>query len=178
VGLLSCFVILGTSNKVRSYLEAIGTLYTANVFSLKGTRGINAFKSVVPIPQWQMIHHIHVSTMFLTPQRHMPAHGHFPPDNFRDWPIACQILKEMQSLRSLHVQLIMWDIEKCDGSGSIDDDSLTSILTPLNQITVPAFKVEMNISISNGVLASLGHLTFVPVVKERPFNHMLTPISY
>jgi hypothetical protein len=84
----------------------------------------------------------------------------------------------MQALHSLHVQMIVSDIEKCDSSGSIDNDSLTSVLAFLNRNTVPAFKVEMNIPIPDDVLANLGHLTFVPVMKERPFNHTLTPISY
>jgi hypothetical protein len=115
--------------------------------------------------------------MFLTLKRHMPAHGQFPLDNFREWPIACRNLKDVEALRSLHIQISVWDTEKCDGSGSIDDDSLTSILAPLNRITILAFEFEMNIPISDGVLPNLGHLTFVPVVKQRPFNHMLTPIS-
>jgi hypothetical protein len=68
--------------------------------------------------------------MFLTIKRHMPAHGQFPLDNFREWPIACRNLKDMEALRSLHVKMIVWDTEKCDGSGSIDDAPLLLFWRP------------------------------------------------
>jgi hypothetical protein len=163
---------------ICSYLESIEIIYTANTFSLKGTRGITAFKSVIPPPQWQMIRRVHISTMFLTPKRIMPAHGYFPPENFSQWPMVCQTLKDMQALRSLCIEMIVWDIEYCDGSGSVDDESLAFILEPLNRVVVPVFEVELNIPIPDVVLTKLGQITFNLVVKQRPFNHGLTPISF
>jgi hypothetical protein len=176
--MISRLMHIETSNKLHSYIEAIEVLYKANIFSLKGTRGITAFKSVTPLPQWQVIRHIHVSTMFLTPGRHMPAHKHFPPDNFTQWPITCQTLNEMQGLRSLRIEMIVRDIEYRNGSGSVDDDSLVYILEPLNRISVPIFEVGMNMPIPDGVLAKLGKLTFIPIVRQRSFNNRLTRLTF
>jgi hypothetical protein len=158
-------------------LEAVGILYTANTFSLKGTRGVTAFQSVTPPPQWQMIRHMHISTLFLAPKEYMPAHKHFPPENFNQWPNTCRTLNEMQGLRSLRIEIIIWDFYR-KGSAFVDSTSLEHVLEPLNQIVVPFFEVEMNLAIPDVVLAKLGQLAFVFVEQERPVNHVLLNLSY
>jgi hypothetical protein len=48
----------------------------------------------------------------------------------------------------------------------------------LNQIIVPVFEVEMNMSIPDVVLARLGQLTFTFVEKHREVNRIILDISY
>jgi hypothetical protein len=158
-------------------LEAIGILYTANTFSLKGTRGVTAFKSITPLLQWQMIRHMHISTLFLAPKDYMPAHKHFPPENFSQWPDTCRTLNKMQGLRSLRIEIIVWDFYR-KGSAFVDNMSLGHVLEPLNQITVPFFEVEMNLPIPDVVLERLGQLAFIFVERERPVNRILLDLSY
>jgi hypothetical protein len=169
---LSYFVVIGAADKVRSYLEAIDIMYTANVFSLKGTCGLTAFESVVPMPQWQMIRHLHISTIFLTPKAVMPARKHFPPEDFSQWPLACRTLRDMRGLRLLQIEIIVRDFER-RGSAFVDNESLELILEPLSHISVPLFEVEMNMPMPETLLAKLGHFPFKLAVKQRPYNRLV-----
>jgi hypothetical protein len=153
------------------------TLYTANVFSVKGTIGLTTFQSITPLPQWQKIRRLHLSTMFLTPEEAMPAHKHFPPESFSQWTNACETLVEMRGLRSLQIEMTVRDLMR-KGPAFVDDESLELILKPLNQIIVPVFEVEMNMSIPDVVLARLGQLTFTFVEKHREVNRIILDISY
>jgi hypothetical protein len=119
---------------------------------------------------------MHISTLFTTPRRIMPAHKHFPPEDFSQWPNTCRTLNEMQGLRTLRIELIVWDFLR-KGSAFVDDLSLKDILEPLNEIVVPHFEVEMNLSIPDAVLARLGQLAFVFVERERPVNRSLLNLS-
>jgi hypothetical protein len=154
-------------------METIDTLYTANIFSVKGTIGLTTFESVAPPSQWQMIRHLHISTLFLTPKEVMPAHQHFPPDNFTQWPASCHTLKNMRGLRSLQIEIIVWDFHR-KGSAFVDEESLELIFEPLNCISVPYFEVEMNMQMPDSLLAKLGQITFNLVVRQRPFDHVVT----
>lgn len=99
----------------------------------------------------------------------------FPPDNYREWTASCAILKEMHGLRSLHVDIIVWDTHKREDPTIADDDALISFLQPLNRISAPFFEVEMNMTLPEVVLESLGKLKFTLVVKRRPYERRLFP---
>ncbi|KAF1962962.1 hypothetical protein CC80DRAFT_461435 [Byssothecium circinans] len=161
----------------RIYLEAIDILYTANTFSLKGGRGISAFNSVTPQPQWHQIRYLHVSTIFLTPQRYWPEHKRwFPPDNYCQWPTSCATLQNLRGLRSLHVEIIVWDTFEREDATAVEEDALISILEPLNHVSAPVFDIEMNMAMPETVLERLGKLTFTLVVKSRPYDRVLFPL--
>ncbi|KAF2463883.1 uncharacterized protein BDR25DRAFT_272402 [Lindgomyces ingoldianus] len=160
----------------RIYLEAIHILYTANTFSLKGARGILAFNSVTPQPQWHQIRYLNVSTIFLTPQRYWPEHERFPPDNYCQWSTSCETLQNLRGLRSLHVEIIVWDTHEREDSTAVEDDALVSILEPLNHVSAPLFEIEVNIAIPETVLERLGKRTFTLVVKSRPYDRILFPL--
>ncbi|KAH4227128.1 hypothetical protein HBI06_105060 [Parastagonospora nodorum] len=157
----------------RIYLEAIDLLYTANKFSVKGSRGISAFNAVTPKPQWHQIRYLNISTMFLTPQRYWPNHDAFPPDNYREWSTSCALLQSLHGLRSLQVEIIVWDTFERNDPAAIEDDALTFILEPLNNISAPLFEVEMNMALPKSVLERLGKLSYTLVVRHRPYDDVL-----
>jgi hypothetical protein len=158
-----------------SYSEAIDILYTANHFSVKGGRGLIEMKAVIPTPQWQMIRHLSVSTMFMAPCIYFPGSESFPPDNYQRWSQACQVLQKLRHLRSLYVEINMWDGMDLNNATGADDDSLIAILGPLCHVTAVDFRVELNLDIPITVHAKLNNPTFTVVVKQRPYNTVAFP---
>ena len=133
-------------------------------------------RSVVPTIQWHVIHNLHVSTMFLAPKRYWPAHEMFPPDNYKQWSEGCQAQEDLRGLHSLRLEIIVWDTHDQKDAAAVEDDSLVSILEPLNRVTAPLFEVEMNLAIPKTVQKRLGTLAFMVVVKQRPYNTIVFPI--
>ncbi|KAF1954804.1 hypothetical protein CC80DRAFT_549985 [Byssothecium circinans] len=156
----------------RIYLEAIDILYSSNHFSLKGSRGIAAFKSVAPRFQWEKIRHVHISTIFLTPQISYPAYKHFPPDDYTQWPQACAILGNLYGLRSLQFEITIKDTSELLRA-PVEWDTVKTILEPLVHISCPIFEVAMNIVVPDSVLAGFGRLPFTLTVHERQIDHLL-----
>ncbi|KAH3964650.1 hypothetical protein HBH70_126260 [Parastagonospora nodorum] len=157
----------------RIYLEAIHVMYTANKFSVKGGRGISAFHSVTPQPQWHQIRHLNISTIFLTPQRYYPDEEWFPPDNYRQWPTSCALVQSLHGLRSLQVEIIVYYTHDHQNTAAVEEDAILRILEPLNHVSAPLFEVEMNVAVPETVLEKLGTLAFTLVVRNRPFNDSL-----
>ncbi|KAH3914110.1 hypothetical protein HBH56_098890 [Parastagonospora nodorum] len=157
----------------RIYLEAINVMYTANKFSVKGARGIEAFHSVTPQPQWHQIRHLNISTIFLTPRQYYPEHEWFPPDNYVQWPTSCAIVQSLHGLRSLQVELIVRDTHDRKNETLVEEEALFSILKPLTLVSAPLFEVEINMAVPETVLKKLGELTFTLVVKYKPYEHSL-----
>ncbi|EAT79525.1 hypothetical protein SNOG_13198 [Parastagonospora nodorum SN15] len=155
------------------YLEAINVMYTANKFSVKGARGIEAFHSVTPQPQWHQIRHLNISTIFLTPRQYYPEHEWFPPDNYVQWPTSCAIVQSLHGLRSLQVELIVRDTHDRKNETLVEEEALFSILKPLTLVSAPLFEVEINMAVPETVLKKLGELTFTLVVKYKPYEHSL-----
>jgi len=145
-------------------------MYTANKFSVKGARGIEAFHSVTPQPQWHQIRYVNISTIFLTPQRYYPEKEWFPPDNYRQWPTSCALMQSLHGIRSLQVEIIVYHTHDHNDTAAVEEDALFCILEPLNHVSAPLFEVEMNMGVPKTVLERLGTLAFTLVVKNRPFN--------
>ncbi|KAF2803252.1 uncharacterized protein BDZ99DRAFT_399750, partial [Mytilinidion resinicola] len=147
----------------NGYFEGIDILYTANHFSLEGARGMLEMRSVVPTPQWHMIRHVHVSTLFLTPRPSWLRSG-FPPENYNKWSDGCKALQELRGLRSIRFEFIGRE----DGPAEADVESLVSVLEPLKDIKAPSFEVEMNFPIPDPVQAILGDTNFTLRFQQRP----------
>lgn len=114
--------------------------------------------------------------MFFMPQALWQEYPVFPPDNYQQWSDACEALADLRGLLSFHLEIIVWDMY---GNGSIelmDEDSLVSILAPLNRITAPRFEVEMNFAIPETVQRRIGTTSFTIVVRQRPWDHGLSPL--
>lgn len=148
-------------------------MYTANKFSVKGARGIEAFHSVTPQPQWHQIRYLNISTIFLTPQRYYPEHEWFPPDNYVQWPTSCALVQNLHGLRSLQVELIVRDTFDRSNETPMEEEALLSILKPLTLVSAPLFEVEINMAVPQTVLERLGELTFTLVVKYKLYDHGL-----
>ncbi|KAF2489952.1 hypothetical protein BU16DRAFT_575483 [Lophium mytilinum] len=159
---------------ILPYAEAIDILYTANQFSLKGSTGIVAMLSVVPNPQWHMIRHLHISTMFFTPKRYYSRDAgqrwDFPPDDFNRWSVGCMVLQDLRGLYSLHVDIIVRDSTPPEDPDAVVFETLVSVLGPLKDIKAPVFEVEINLPIPNTVQTALGITNFTLLVHERPYN--------
>jgi hypothetical protein len=130
---------------------------------------------VMPTPQWHMVRHLHVSTMFLTPRQYWPAGTNFPPDNYEHWAEGCRALKRLRGLRSLCVEMIVGDMHHRQDATTVDDDSLVAVLEPPNRVTAPWFELEINLAVNKRVRERLGDMAFIIVVKSRPYNTVLFP---
>lgn len=150
-------------------------LYATNRFSVQASWGLRAFHSVTPPPQWANIRHLEISTLFLTPHATWGQKGTFPPERMMSWKLACEAMKKLRAIRYLFVEMLIWDLFDRVNASAVDDDSLVTILEPLNELQARQFTVEMNIAIPDGVLARLGKLAFVPVVRKRPYERQLDP---
>ena len=155
--------------RCERYIEAIDILYSANHFSLKGSRGVAAFQSVTPRLQWEQIRHVHISTVFLTPREYYPAHKHFPPDNYHEWPQACAIVGTLSGLRSLRFEITVADVLR----ESIELDTVKAILEPLARLSCPVFEVAMNVAVPDGLVEGFGRLPFTLTVDERQVDRLL-----
>lgn len=160
---------------VCRYVEALDVLYATNRFSVQASEGLRAFHSVTPAPQWAKIRHLEISTLFLTPRTMWSQKGTFPPERMISWTLACEAMKTLRAIRRLFVEMLVWDLYDRVNASAVDDDSLVAILEPLNELEAPNFTVEMNIAIPDGVLARLGKLAFMPVVRQRPYERELDP---
>ncbi|ORY11550.1 hypothetical protein BCR34DRAFT_325393 [Clohesyomyces aquaticus] len=154
----------------RIYSEAISILYTANLFSLKGSRGIVEMRSITPDFQWHMIRHLHISTIFLTPESYWPEFEWFPPDNYKTWREGCSALEELRGIHRLRLEIGVFDTYDRKNPTAVEENALVSILEPLSQVMAPLFEVEMNLAIPQAVRETLGKMTFTLVVKHRPYN--------
>ncbi|KAF2492917.1 hypothetical protein BU16DRAFT_564219 [Lophium mytilinum] len=154
------------------YSDAIGILYTANYFSLKGARGMLEMRSIVPAPQWHAIRYLHVSTLFLTPRSYW-LHQDFPPENYINWADGCKALQKLQNIRSIRFEILVKAYEEReDGPASADVEALVSILEPLKDIKAPSFEVETNFVIPDSVQAILGDTNFSLKVQHRPYRKL------
>lgn len=156
-------------------MEGFDVLYSTNWFSLKGSRGITAFKSVTPRIQWEKIRHVHVSTVFLTPKESYPKYTHFPPDDYTQWPQACATLGSLCALRSLQIEITVKDTTELPDV-PVEWDTVNQILEPLVHISCPIFEVAMNIVVPDGVFAGFGRLPFTLTVHERQIDRRLHPL--
>ncbi|KAF2681458.1 hypothetical protein K458DRAFT_309321, partial [Lentithecium fluviatile CBS 122367] len=160
------------------YSKPIDVLYTANRFSLKGSRGILEMRSVTPTPQWHIIRHLQVSTMFVPPMTTWPYVRELtawspgrrpPPDPYKDWAEACQALRDLRGLESLRVEIIFRNDYNSRGP-LMADHELVTVLEPLNHVKAPLFEVEMNVCVPETVHEMLGKSAFTTVVKQRPYD--------
>jgi hypothetical protein len=149
-------------------------LYGANHFSFKGARGVLAMKSCVTALQWHNLRHIYISTMLCAPVECFRNFSGFPPDGLIQWTEGCKALQDMQSLRSLHFDLIVWTTLRREIPS--DEKSLISILEPLQNLDASIFVVELNMPLPERVRVALGDIKFTLVVKQRPFNFSTFPV--
>lgn len=126
-------------------------------------------RAVVPTRQWHMIRHLNISTIFVIPERYKPIKEFFPPDSSQRWSEACLALKDLQGIQSLRLDIIVR--YKFDYQAELEDDTLVSILGPLNRVKAPLFEVELNSSIPVTALERLGKLSFTVVVRQRGYDN-------
>ncbi|KAF1945550.1 hypothetical protein EJ02DRAFT_338638, partial [Clathrospora elynae] len=158
------------------YTEAIEMIYTSNYFSFKGARSVLALRKMVHLQHWQTIRHINISTVFLTPMDLWRRHRPFPPECYEDWERCCTAIRDLRILRSLRLDIIVWDDAECNDSASIDQESFLAILKPFCGTSPPIFEVELNRNIPEHVLQALGTPMFSLIIKRRPYNMVLFPI--
>ncbi|PVI01624.1 hypothetical protein DM02DRAFT_561213 [Periconia macrospinosa] len=158
---------------IDGYVESLDVLYATNRFSVQASFGLRAFHSVTPASQWARIRHLEISTLFLMPLNIWSGKRGFPPEHLQTWTLACEALKKLRGIRYLFVEMLVWDLFDRVNASAVDDDSLVTILQPLNGLEAPHFVVEMNIAIPKSVLARLGKLAFVSLVKTRRYVRQL-----
>ncbi|KAF2468915.1 uncharacterized protein BDR25DRAFT_230701 [Lindgomyces ingoldianus] len=151
-------------------LGPIKILYTANEFSFKGAKGVLALRAVVPTSHWHTIRHVHVSTMFLTPKDYWSKHENYPPENFANWTESCNALQDLRDLRTLRIDIVVYDSFDREHPGAVDDASLVSILQPLKDIKAQVLEVELNFPIPDTVRRALSKINFTISTKKRPYN--------
>jgi hypothetical protein len=82
----------------------------------------------------------------------------------------------MRGLRSLYLDIIVWHTIDQKDASAVDDESLVEILRPLQELDAPEFVVEMNFGIPEKVERVIGERRFGLVVRERPFDRVLSPV--
>lgn len=149
-------------------------LYAANEFHFKGPRGIIALYSCIPRSHWSLIHHVHISTVFLSPTERWEngVHSGHPSEVYSVWDRGCRSIRCLPALRSICLDIIVWHSlkESRDDPSMISDQTLIRILEPIKAIEAPIFEVEINIPIPHSVLRSLGPVNFTVAVRRRPYN--------
>lgn len=100
----------------------------------------------------------------------------FPPDNYGEWAASCALLSKLHGIRTLCVDMIVWDTSERVDMTAVEDDALVAILEPLNQVSAPVFEVELNLALPENVLAKLGKLAFTLTVRKRPYDRVLFPL--
>jgi hypothetical protein len=133
-------------------------------------------KGVVPAAQWHLIRHLHVSTLILTPAAWWTHNSTFPPEGLARWTDGCRAVRGMRGLRSLYFDIIVWHTIDQEDASAVDDESLIEILKPLQELDAPEFVVEMNFGIPEKVERVIGERRFRFVVRERPFDRVLSPV--
>jgi hypothetical protein len=129
----------------------------------------------VPVPQWQTIRCIHISTVFeaIGASQELPVL--FPPDNIDPWTECCEALAGLSRLRYLHFDIIA-------RNGTRDPHSrlelfiemlFIAILRPLKAMKAKDFQVELNVDVPQSIKNSLGVTPFILHTKERPYNHFV-----
>ncbi|KAF2855527.1 hypothetical protein T440DRAFT_550918 [Plenodomus tracheiphilus IPT5] len=155
------------------YTESIQILYLNNIFSFKGAFGVLALQRTVHADHWGMLRYISVSSIFLSPMGMWVSHRPFPPESYRDWEKSCKALAQVRDLRSLRIDLIIWDNDRRSTPDALDEDSLFAIFRPLCAMNPRVFEIEINCQLSKTIRAVLGKTPFTLAVKERPYNKSL-----
>lgn len=151
-------------------------LYTHNVFSFKGSGGFLAFEKSLPERPCAWLRHVHLSTAFLTPKDTFRDNHGFPPDDYDDWAKAAGALSRLQGLRSLRVEITVFDVWDHFDTTAVDGASLTLILQPLKAIPISDFTIELNMEVPQYVMDAIGPVGFTPLVHSRPHNDKLHPL--
>jgi hypothetical protein len=165
-------LFLATLLNLRSYTEAVETLYKCNTFSFKGAKGIIKFNASLTPYHWHSLRHIHLSTTFVAPKnRWMKT---LQPENYDHWETACGALSSLEHLQTLYVDMIIWTWLKREGTTVADLDiaSLLFILGQLKRAKALSFQVGLNFEIPAVVKEGLGDdAPFEIVVRDIPYDH-------
>jgi hypothetical protein len=152
-----------------SYLEAKQVLYTENHFRFRGARGVPRLQLVTAPRDWQLLRHVHISTLFRTPMQRFQDCS-LPPENYNHWRAACDALRTLADLHSLKIDMTVWNYTRGHDSRPSDHESLMSIFEALVKIKARFFVVELNIELPTSVRHALGGLPFEIADQERPYS--------
>ncbi|KAH7413559.1 hypothetical protein DE146DRAFT_199 [Phaeosphaeria sp. MPI-PUGE-AT-0046c] len=152
-----------------SYLEANELLYTQNTFSFRGARGITRLCQSLPHAHWQLVRHVHISTLFRTPMKRYLECDQMP-ENYNSWRHACAVLQTLTHLHSLEIGMVIWNQLRHHDSTPADHDSLLAIFGALMDIKAVKFEIELNIELPTSVKAVLGTTPFTITIHERSFD--------
>jgi hypothetical protein len=156
-----------------SYPEAKEVLYSQNRFSFSSGRGVIRFHSLLPPHDWQLLRHLHISTLFRTPMSQFMSCTQ-PPESYNNWKECCRVLSTLSKLDTLTIEMTIWN-----GNGRYDPTlendntnafSIIFIFESLMKVKARTFRVESNIPLSTYVKAVLPSRPFEVVVRARPFD--------
>jgi hypothetical protein len=148
-------------------MEAREVLYAQNTFSFCGGRGIIRFHASLSRPDWQLIRHIHISTIFRTPWKHY-MECVFTPENYGDWKLACETLQTLDNLHTLVIEMVIWNQTRHHDSSPADHDSMMLIFEPLMEVKSVKFDIELNVDLPRLVTDKLHTTPFHIIPHERP----------
>jgi hypothetical protein len=147
-------------------------LYDANIFDFYGANGLLNFRASIPPGKWLMLRRINISTVFLMPLQLSGPSVCIPPEDYDAWNMACLALGAIDGLRSLRVDMTLWNINDWKTVNTVDHEALVRILGALRCIHVGLFEVEMNVEIPDSVMAVLGPLNFSIEQRHRPYGEV------
>jgi hypothetical protein len=150
-------------------MEAKKELYSHNEFSFRAARGVARFHAALSSHNWQLLRHLHISTLFRTPKQfHM--NGSLPPENYQHWNTACEALRTLRKLHSLKIEMVIWNHDRGHDSKPVHHDSLVFIFGALMELKAHSFVVELNMELPVSIRTALGDLPFTITVQERSYD--------
>lgn len=160
---------------VASYSETLDILYARNIFHFKRAADMLAVHAIVPSVQWHAIRSIHFSTVFqadklrLRKQKNRPRTE--PPEILDNWRRCCQLLRDSDSLRSIHLDIIIRASSRSLLWMPVEENTILEVLLPLEDVKAQIFEIELNVPIPQLVMEVLGSVNFETTIRQRPHNH-------
>ncbi|KAF2114465.1 hypothetical protein BDV96DRAFT_647169 [Lophiotrema nucula] len=155
------------------YSETYAVLYQRNIFHFRGTPALLAFRSSISMKQWQLIRHVHLSTLYTGDSRWVTQEKYWPPEDPLNWEQCSKLLHQLPNLDSLKLEMIVrWDSWEAVNTSPArkPDRILMAALEPLKTITAKVFIIELDMEPSESVWDYLGPVNFVTVIRERKWN--------
>jgi len=107
-----------------------------------------------------------------------------PPENYNHWQECCQALRTLPKLRTLNIEMIIWNDWRHYNPTFLDDDALLPdddslhshhvallfIFRALVGITAEVFHLELNIELPAFVEDAINPRPFEVTVRDRPYD--------
>jgi len=146
-------------------------LYSQNCFSFAGARGPIRFHALLSSQNWQLLRHLHISTMFRTSlARWSILKSNFPPERLEDWQECCRTLETLSLLQMLKVEMVIWTEYGEYNPAEPAENDIIAIFRPMLEIQAETFDVEVNFPFPQYLDDALGFRPFQIIVHERPYD--------